>query len=236
MPSLPSTPLGWLFAALTFALIIPAIVFHEVAHGYAALALGDDTAKRARRLSLNPLKHIDPFGTVLLPLLLLVTSGFRFTFGYAKPVPVNPNYFRQDVDRRWGMFLVALAGPGTNLALALAGTVVFWLLIVLGAAQASPESFMFGFVGLTVTFIELNLALMFFNLIPIPPLDGSRVLPLILPASARPFIYQMERYGFPILFVILFAAPILFQVSPISWYLGVTVYPLVRVLTGGLVG
>jgi Zn-dependent protease len=231
-----SNPNDLFLLVMSFVLIVPAIVFHEVSHGYAALALGDDTAKRARRLSLNPLKHIDPFGTVLLPILLLATSGGQFAFGYAKPVPVNPGYFRPEVDRRWGMFLVALAGPGTNLALALAGTVVFWVLAIAGAASQGANIVMQDLIYITVTFMELNLALMFFNLVPIPPLDGSRVLPLILPASARPFIYQMERYGFPILFLILFVAPLFFHVSPISWYLGVTVYPLMRLLTGGLIG
>ena len=235
MPNL-SNPNDLFLLIMSFVLIVPAIVFHEVAHGYVALALGDDTAQRAKRLSLNPLKHIDPFGTVIMPLLLLATSGGKFAFGYAKPVPVNPNYFRPDVDRRWGMFYVSLAGPGTNLALALVAAGVFWVLVLFGAAAQATNVVMSDILYLTVSFMELNLALMFFNLVPIPPLDGSRVLPLILPAAARPFIYQMERYGFPVLFVILFVAPMVFNVSPISWYLGVTVYPLVSVLTGGLVG
>ena len=235
MPDL-SNPTALLQLILSFAIIVPAIVFHEVAHGYAALALGDDTAKRAKRLSLNPLKHIDPFGTVLLPLLLLATSGGQFAFGYAKPVPVNPSYFRPDVDRRWGMFLVALAGPGTNLALALVGSVLFWILYFVAAATGAASVWLQFFVMLSVRFISLNLVLMFFNLIPIPPLDGSRVLPLILPAKARPFIYQMERYGFPILFGILFLIPMFFRVNPLNWYFGVTVDPLLNLLTGGVLG
>lgn len=231
-----SNPNDLFLLIMSFVLIVPAIVFHEVAHGYAALALGDDTARRSKRLSLNPLKHIDPFGTVILPLILLATSGGKFAFGYAKPVPVNPNYFRPDVDRRWGMFLVSLAGPGTNLSLALVATALFWLLVLVSTITQSAGVVIQDAVQLTLTFMELNLLLMFFNLIPIPPLDGSRVLPLILPASARPFIYQMERYGFPILFLILFVGPMVFGISPLSWYLNVTVYPLVKVLTGGLAG
>jgi Zn-dependent protease len=148
---------------------------------------------------------------------------------------VNPNGFRPDVERRWGMFLVALAGPATNFALALVGTAVFWLAIVLGAASGSAGAVPSALVFLSVRFMSLNLALMFFNLIPIPPLDGSRVLPLILPAGARPFIYRMERYGFPILFAILFIVPFVLQVSPISWYFQYTVYPMMKLLTGGIV-
>lgn len=234
MFGLPSDPFQLALSVTAFLLIIPAIVFHEVAHGYAALALGDDTAQRAKRLSLNPLQHIDPFGTLILPALLYFTSGGQATFGYAKPVPVNPNYFRPDVDRRWGMFWVSMAGPGTNLVLALLATPLFWLSIGLGAASAPMQSVPGVLLFLSARFMMLNLSLMFFNLIPIPPLDGSRVLPLILPAAARPFIYQMERYGFPILFLVMFVGPIVFGVSPISLYLNYTVVPIMSLLTGGL--
>ncbi len=105
---------------LQFLVAVPAIVFHEVAHGYAALYLGDPTAKNEGRLSLNPLKHIDPFGTIILPLLMIVALGAGF--GYAKPVPVNPRYFK---DYRKGMFITALAGPATNLALAAVAGLLF---------------------------------------------------------------------------------------------------------------
>ena len=213
---------------LRFAILIPCIVFHEVAHGYAAAYLGDTTAKDQHRLSLNPLHHIDPFGTLLMPALLLLVSGGSFAFGYAKPVPVNPNRFRGD--RQWGMFAVAMAGPATNLVLAGVGGLAFRLLLPL-VSGTSPEWVVFAF-QILLAFVQLNLVLMFFNLIPLPPLDGSRVLPLALPRSAWPFLGQMERYGFPILFGILFIAPMLFRVDPIQYYLGVTVVPLMRVLTG----
>ena len=222
--------------AISLAVLMPSIVFHEVAHGFAALALGDETAKIHRRLTLNPLKHIDPFGTVLMPLLLLAFSGGRFAFGYAKPVPVNPHNFRRDVDRRWGMFLVSMAGPGTNLALAIAGSLVFRVMLVMGA-PVNPDGTALGWIAYAFeAFIQLNLVLMFFNLIPIPPLDGSRILPLILPAPARPFIYNLEKYGFPILFILLFLMPMLLGFSPLTFYLNVTVVPVFQLLTGVGVG
>ena len=222
----PETILGFL---MRFAILIPSIVFHEVAHGYAAAYLGDTTAKDNKRLSLNPLHHIDPWGTLLMPALLLLVSGGQFAFGYAKPVPVNPNRFRGD--REWGFFMVAMAGPATNLVLAGAGAIVFRLLVPL-LTTTSPAWMLFAF-QILVAFIQLNLVLMFFNLIPLPPLDGSRVLPLILPKSTWPFLHQMERYGFTILFAILFVAPMLFGgFDIVQSYLGVTVVPLMRVMTG----
>jgi Zn-dependent protease len=214
--------------ALRFAILIPAIVFHEVAHGYAALALGDETAKSEKRLSLNPVRHIDPWGTLLMPALLLLISGGSFAFGYAKPVPVNPMRFRADVDRRWGMLLVGLAGPATNLALAAVSAVVFRLLVIV-----APASEVWVVVlSLLQSFVYLNLLLMIFNLVPIPPLDGSRVLPVILPPAARPAVYNLERYGFPILFVILFLVPMVFGFSPLGWLLSVTAVPLTQLFTG----
>ncbi len=230
MPTLDTATL--VQVAISLIVLIPSIVFHEVAHGYAALMLGDDTAKIHRRLSLNPIKHVDPFGTVLMPVLLLVFSGGRFAFGYAKPVPVNPNNFRPDIDRRWGFFLTSMAGPATNLALALVGAVVFRIMLLGGMGNA-VEGTAAGYLLIAVSqFIQLNLVLMFFNLIPIPPLDGSRILPVILPASARPFVYNLERYGFPILFVLLFLLPMLVGFSPLNFYLMWTVEPVFRLLAG----
>ena len=220
----PEMLLGFL---MRFAILIPCIVFHEVAHGYAAAYLGDTTAKDQRRLSLNPLRHIDPFGTLLMPALLLLVSGGQFAFGYAKPVPVNPMRFRGD--REWGMFMVGMAGPATNLALAGVGSLAFRGLAPL-LTIGSPEWMVFAF-QILVAFIQLNLVLMFFNLIPLPPLDGSRVLPLILPKSAWPFLAKMERYGFPILLGVLLIGPYL-GANPIEWYLSVTVLPLMRLMTG----
>ena len=210
---------------LPFALIIPAIVFHEVAHGYAALALGDTTAKERGRLSFNPLKHIDPFGTVLLPLLLIAMFGFGF--GYAKPVPVNPNRFTGDV--RKGMFITGIAGPAANLAMAAVGGVV----VRIASAAGGEMGWLFDGALL---FVYLNLALLFFNLIPLPPLDGSRVLPLFLSDRAMRTYGQWERYGFFILFGVIWLAPRFLGFDPIDAYFSVTVRPLVTLLTGVTIG
>ncbi len=202
---------------LSFALLIPAIVFHEVAHGYAALALGDTTAKDSGRLSLNPIAHIDLWGTILLPLLMIAMFGAGF--GYAKPVPVNPYRFRGD--RRMGMFLTGLAGPGANLVMAAAGAVVVRL------------AGMTGLVGtLGYLFALVNLVLLFFNLIPLPPLDGSRILPLFLSERAMAAYEQWERYGFVILIAVLWIVPAVFKFDPFTAYFQATVYPVLRLLTG----
>lgn len=164
-----------------------AIIFHEVAHGYAALYLGDPTAKYAGRLSLNPIKHIDLWGTILIPLFLII-SGTGFVFGWAKPVPVNYFNLRHG---KWGPVLVALAGPAMN----------FLLLIVFGlAARLSPPGTALPFLFVSLALV--NGILMFFNLIPIPPLDGSKILYLFL--DNRPdVIHFLERYGMIILIAIL---------------------------------
>ncbi len=201
--------------------LIPAIVFHEVAHGYAAYALGDTTAKDAGRLSLNPLRHIDPFGTILLPLILVASFGVGF--GYAKPVPVNPYRFK---DHRGGMFLTGIAGPLANLVLAFVAGMVFRVT----DGGADLLSVVLAFVAFQ--FVLMNLSLMFFNLIPIPPLDGSRVLPLFLSDRAMRSYAAVERYGFLILFGVLWLAPEFLGVDIVGSYLGVTVLPLLRVLTG----
>lgn len=208
---------------LMFALILPAIVFHEVAHGYMAYLLGDTTAKDRGRLTLNPLKHIDPFGTILLPILMIAMFGFGF--GYAKPVPINPHRFK---DYRKGLFLTGIAGPAANLALAIVAALIVRLLEGLGIA-ASP-------VGGIVTvafylFAYMNVMLMFFNLIPLPPLDGSRILPLFLSDRAMVTYGKFEQYGFIIIFAILWLRPRL-GIDPIGSYFKYTVEPLMRLLIG----
>lgn len=202
--------------ALSFVLILPAIVLHEVSHGYVAYLLGDPTAKRAGRLTLNPLKHIDPFGTILLPALLIVLSGAGF--GYAKPVPVNPHYFR---NYRVGFFLTSLAGPTTNLLLA--------AISGLGVRLVGID----GYVGLLLLFFaQANLVLMFFNLVPIPPLDGSRVIPLFLTDAGMRTYARFEQYGFGILLLVLWVIPSLTRIDPIGLYLDYTAAPLLRLFTG----
>jgi Zn-dependent protease len=204
--------------ALMFALILPAIILHEVSHGYVAFLLGDPTAKRAGRLTLNPLKHIDPFGTILLPALMILALGFGF--GYAKPVPVNPHFFK---DYRKGMFLTGFAGPATNVILALLASLAFRFV--------DPATTL---GWLLYLFARANLYLVFFNLIPIPPLDGSRIIPLFLSDAAMQTYHQVERYGFAILMVVLWGIPALTNnaFDPISTYFAYTVDPILRLFTG----
>jgi Zn-dependent protease len=221
-----------LLGVLQLAMFIPAIVFHEVAHGYVSYRLGDPTAKMQGRLSLNPIKHVDPFGTVLLPLLLWF--GGAPVFGYAKPVPINPAYYR---DYRKGMLLTGLAGPATNLLLALSAGMVVRAIslgggLVVGFASNGAISvlgwIMYGFYY----FAMLNLVLMFFNLIPIPPLDGSRVLPVFLSDAALLKYHQVERYGILIFFGALVILPRVLGFSPLDGYFDVTVAPLLGLFTG----
>lgn len=179
--------------------ILIAITFHEAAHAYAAWKLGDDTAHRLGRVTFNPLKHVDPFGTILLPALLFLT-GAPFLFGWAKPVPVA--FGRLGHPRR-DMALVALAGPLTNLALA------FLSAILMRIAPLLPEMIAPWLIQTLYQSILLNLILAIFNMLPIPPLDGGRVITSILPnVLARPFA-KLERYGFLILLGIVFFLPML---------------------------
>ena len=210
------------FGLLTLALLIPSIVLHEVAHGYVSLHFGDPTARNAGRLSLNPLRHVDLVGTVLLPLLLW--SAGAPVFGYAKPVPVNAGYYRA---LRKGQFATGLAGPAANLALALAGAAVARGALALGAAASEPGAWLW---LLGAAFVEVNLVLMFFNLIPIPPLDGSSVFPLFLSDRGLYTYYRMQRYAFPILLVLLWGVPAVFHVDPIGAYFRHTVDPFFRML------
>ncbi|GAB4285597.1 MAG: site-2 protease family protein [Coriobacteriia bacterium] len=211
----------WAFSVAAFVVLIPSVILHEVAHGYAAFRLGDPTAKRAGRLSLNPLKHVDPFGTVLLPALMSLGGGP--VFGYAKPVPFNPHNLR---DPRKGELVIGLVGPLTNFTLAVIGGVIVRVLAFAPAGSVLDVVWYLGYL-----FAYVNLVLMFFNLLPIPPLDGSSVIvPFLSDEGLRTF-RRIERQGFILLLALLWIPPMLgFDV--IGWYFQSTVVPLVRLLTG----
>ena len=178
--------------------IIIAITFHEAAHGYVANFFGDDTAKRQGRVTLNPLKHIDPFGTVLLPVLLFIFTGFLF--GYAKPVPVEDGRLRNP---RRDVIFVAAAGAAMNVLLA-----VISGLLLLGVANTEIAVTYDWLPNLLIRSIELNFILAIFNMLPIPPLDGSKVLAPMLPyVIARPYM-RLEGVGMVFLLLVLIVLPI----------------------------
>ena len=174
--------------------VIFAITVHEAAHGYAARYFGDMTAFNAGRITLNPVKHIDPFGTILLPALTVMLGGILF--GWAKPVPVD---FRRLRNPKKDMLWVAAAGPASNFVMA-----IFWALVMKFSVNA-PEAFVLPMTLMAKAGITINIVLMVLNLLPLPPLDGGRIAVSLLPMRlARPFA-QIERYGFIILIVLLFS-------------------------------
>jgi Zn-dependent protease len=175
---------NWLTERFIFWIpLVLSLTVHEWAHAATAKALGDDTAQRLGRLSLNPLDHIDPIGTLILPLL-------GIPFGWAKPVPINPLRFRRDIGMGTGVMLTALAGPASNLIVALAVAVVIGL-----SSFLSPGSIPSAAMSVVTTLIVLNVMLAFFNLLPIPPLDGSRVVDSLIPDTLRPAWDGLARYG-----------------------------------------
>lgn len=182
-------------------ILIMSVVIHEVSHGYAARALGDHTAEYAGRLTLNPIKHIDLWGSIIIPLILVISKA-GFVIGWAKPVPVNPYNLR---NQKYGEALVAAAGPASNFALAL----IFGLLIRFGLI---PETAF----PVVIAIVIINLVLAVFNLVPVPPLDGSKILFAFLPPKLFYIRQSLERYG---LILTLFFVIVLWQyVSPaVEW-------------------
>jgi Zn-dependent protease len=185
------------------AILLMSVVIHEVAHGYAALYYGDQTARYQGRLTLNPLKHLDPIGSVIVPIISYFLGGF--IFGWAKPVPYNPYNLKSG---RWPEAAVALAGPASNIALA----AIFSLLLRAAAHSASTP-----FIYLLAVIISVNLLLAVFNLMPIPPLDGSRLLFALFPQNIYRLRNFFDRYGFVL--VIIFILFVWQLVSPVVGYL-----------------
>ena len=208
-----------LLAAILIPCLVIAIVFHEVAHGWTALMLGDPTAQEQRRLSLNPIRHVDPVGTLLVPGGLAL-AGMP-VFGWAKPVPVNKYRLNNP---RFGMMAVAAAGPGTNFVLAAIGAVALGLV---GLPGGVTDMASLGVVPTAlIYFISINIFLALFNLLPIPPFDGSHVVEGLLPPAAARVYEKVRPLGFPLLFVLLVAVPYLFPgagivenlvLPPVEW-------------------
>ena len=200
------------------AILIFSVVIHEVSHGFIALALGDKTAQYAGRLTLNPIKHLDPFGSVILPVLLSVMGGP--VFGWAKPVPYNSYNLR---NQKWGPALVGAAGPASNIVIAFVFAMLMRFTAVV-ADRGTAGMFAANFMDIAALIVFLNLVLALFNLMPIPPLDGSKVLFAVLPYQWRSAQTFLERYGFFILlFFIFFFSHWIFPVVTVAF----------RLLTGG---
>ncbi len=221
-------------AALIVPLIV-AIVFHEVAHGWVASLLGDPTAKEQRRLSLNPLRHVDPVGTVILPGILALVKAP--VFGWAKPVPVIKERLRNP---RFGMMAVAAAGPGSNLIMAAIAAIALGLLAA-GAGDRAPPGPVLGFVVLScLLFIRINIFLALFNLLPIPPFDGSHIVEGLLPRSMIAPYERLRPLGFPLVLVVLVLLPWLIPAfdpvgalvgPPVAWLEG-HYYALAQAVAG----
>jgi len=187
------------------AILLISVVIHEVSHGWIANYLGDPTAKYAGRLTLNPVKHLDLWGSFLIPVSLLII-GSPILFGYAKPVPYNPYNLK---NKKWGPAMVAIAGPASNLIIA----ILFGL--TLRFIPFGQSIYMQNFVQILAYIVLLNLLLAVFNLVPIPPLDGSKILFALLPYKYQQLSFQLERYGmilvlFFIFFLFKYITPIIF--------------------------
>jgi Zn-dependent protease len=220
-----------IYQASTWVLpVVFAVTFHEAAHGLVAYRFGDDTAWQAGRVTFNPLRHIDSFGTIILPAMLILLRS-PFLFGYAKPVPVN---FRRLNRPRQDMVWVALAGPVTNVLLAIASALLVYVLVLLpsGAADWLEANL--------ANSILINVVLCVFNMLPLPPLDGGRVAVGLLPDALAMPLARLERYGILILLMFLFLLPYLGQqtglnFNVLAWIIGVpaeALYNFVLTITG----
>lgn len=210
-----------------FVILIYSIIIHEVAHGWVALKLGDMTAKYADRLNLNPIKHVDPWGSIAVPLFMLIATGFQFAFGWAKPVPYNPYNLK---NQKWGPALVAFGGPASNITIALIAAFIGKMISistvlkvniitsVKGANWEGLAQIISGEVGaiffvLISMIILWNVILAFFNLIPIPPLDGSKLLFSVFPIKPETEA-MFEQFGFVLLLFVIF-----FLAGPLGYFL-----------------
>lgn len=212
--------MNWEFVVIVYPILLFSIVIHEVAHGWMAEKFGDDTARAMGRLTLNPLPHMDIIGTVILPIMgLLYPTGFMF--GWAKPVPVNP--YRLN-DSKKDMLWVGFAGPLSNMLLAFLSSVLMTLLILFKIIPDNPGNILIIFFKLV---IQLNIVLFVFNLLPVPPLDGSRIVMSLLPYNLAYKYAQLEQYGFIIIIGLLVSGVLNYPLSLIlAFFMGL--------MTGGL--
>ncbi len=199
---------------LIILILIMSVVIHEVSHGYSAYLLGDSTAKNAGRLTLNPLAHLDFMGSIIIPFLAFISTGF--VFGWAKPVPYNPYNLK---NQRWGDAIVAIAGPASNFAVAL----IFGLIIRFSAYMGISSLL---FLEAAQLVVLINLVLMIFNLVPIPPLDGSKILFSVIPYRYIKIREVIERYSFILLIFLIFflwklILPIIFVLFSILTGIGI---------------
>jgi Zn-dependent protease len=205
--------------------LVFAIVLHEVAHGWVADRLGDHTARDRGRLTLNPISHIDLFGTIIMPLLLFFVTNGRMVFGYAKPVPINPYNFR---DPKKGMALSSLAGPGINLIMAVSFAVVLRVVLPGLEAVMPKETWSWFALPLAHMFVYgviINVVLAVLNMIPIPPLDGSRVVYWLLPDKQAAAYYRLEPYGMIVLMALL-------AFGVLGRIIGPIIQPIISLLLG----
>lgn len=226
-----------IYTIISVLLVMFSAMLHEVAHGWAALKLGDATAKEAGRLTLNPAAHLDPFGSVALPLLMGL-AGLP-VFAFAKPVPYNPRRLNQ-IPR--DEVLVALAGPACNILQAVVGSLLLRLALALlpaslinaGSITGAGLDAMAAFwlVNVLYSYIYVNLSLAFFNLIPLPPLDGSKLLYLVLRGQGREIYHSIQLYSMPILLMLFYLLPMVMHVDLLGIYLNATAGPLFDLLVG----
>ena len=221
MPELTSESLA--LGLTTFVVLLFSLSVHESAHGWMAYKLGDDTALRQGRVSLNPLVHIDPIGTLLLPMLQIFT-GLPF-IGWAKPTPYDPTNFRRDVTMRQGHMLVAGAGPVSNLLLAVLFTAAFFVVVRTGMIEEPRNPV----VMIVVRGIQMNVLLAIFNLVPIPPLDGSKVASYGLPGSlGERYDRVVEPYGYMILLVLFMTGILGRVIGPVTDWVILSLFRLAQ--------
>ncbi len=204
---------------LALPVLFFSVIFHECAHGYIAYRLGDPTARNMGRITFNPIPHIDPIMTILLPLLVYFSSGGHMIFGGAKPVPINPLRFRRDITMRKGIMLTALAGPASNFLLIIICLVLYKVLYSVTGGVSSPT---IGVVAKTINLgILVNFFLMAFNLLPIPPLDGSKILAYFLPRQYYNTYMSLNRFGFLLLVLLLWVGFLEIWFIPFKILLGI---------------